>query len=274
VSRRSPEITLSIPGLDDFGQTKSALVAAGLGPRVSTIEILWDNFCALDPVRLAEDLSALADRVMFHIMWSRYLELDADAFSDYLKRLRQHVRALRPVAVSDHLCRFQSHDLWVGAGHEYSYDRFDHVAARVEQYQDVIGQTLLIENHASVDQPAAKQIEFLHALIARTGCGVLFDVSNAVVGELNGRGNVELWMPLLQDRALRCHVGSYIHDSDVDRFIDTHDSDVSAATEAALRRLCGSAQFRIDSITYERDFNRTTEGITRDLVRIAECTCP
>jgi uncharacterized protein (UPF0276 family) len=273
MSRRPPEITLSIPQLYEFSQTQAALAAAGLGARVPTIEILWDNYCALDPVRLADDLSVMADRVMFHIMWSRYLELDDEAFSDYLTRLRHHVRAVRPVAVSDHLCRFQVRGVFVGAGQEYAYDRLDYVCDRVAQYQDAIGQTLLIENNASNEHSVATQIEFLHALITRTGCGVLFDVSNAVVGELNGQGDLEMWMPLLRDRALRCHVGSYVYDTDVDTFIDNHSVEVSAATEAALRALCGSAQMQIESITYERDFNRTTEGITRDLVRIAECAC-
>ena len=270
---RSPELTTSLPALSDFTQTRAALEAAGLGSRVPTIEILWDNYCSLDPAQVADDLATLADRVMFHIMWSRFLELDDAAFADYLARLKRHVEVLRPVAVSDHLCRFQFDGLYVGAGQEYSYDQLDRVAARVSRYQDAIGQTLLIENNASLEQPADKQIAFIHDLVERTGCGLLFDVSNAVVGELNGQGAVERWLPLLAGRTLRCHVGSYVLDVEVDRFIDTHDADVTSETEAGLRKLLAAADVQIASITYERDFNRTSEAITRDLGRIAECLC-
>jgi len=266
-----PELTLSLAALSDFTQTRSALEAAGLGTRVPTIEILWDNFCAVDPAQLADDLATLADRVMLHIMWSRYLELDDAAFADYLARLRRHVQVLRPVAVSDHLCCFQFDGLYVGAGQEYDYARLDDVAERVARYQDAIGAPLLVENNASLEQPVAKQLAFLHELSLRTGCGILFDISNAVVGELNGRGAVAAWLPLLAGRTLRCHIGSYVHDADVDRYIDSHDTDVSRATQAALTALLAAPGICIESITYERDFNRTSEALTRDLVRIAEC---
>lgn len=273
VVARTPEVTASLAALSDFTQTQAAFEAAGLGTRVPTIEILWDNYCSLDPAQLADDLANLADRVMIHIMWSRFLDLDDAAFADYLTRLKHHVQVLRPVAVSDHLCCFQFDGLYVGAGQEYSYDRLDHVAARVSRYQDAIGSTLLIENNASLEEPVDKQIAFIHDLIERTGCGILFDVSNAVVGELNEQGSFERWLPLLAGRTLRCHVGSYHRDEDVDRFVDSHDREVSSQTEVGLRKLLATAGVEIASITYERDFNRTTEAIARDLACIAECIC-
>lgn len=266
-----PELTLSLGTLSDFTQTRDALAAAGLGARVPTIEILWDNYCAFDPAQLADQLAALADSVMFHVMWSRFLERDEPAFADYLSRLAEHVRVIRPIAISDHLCRFKLGGTFVGAGQEYTYDRLDHARARVARYQDAIGQPLLIENNASCEQPLAKQIDYVHELIERTGCGILYDVSNAVAGELNGRGAAALWRPLLAGRALRCHVGSYVYDADVDRQIDAHDTDVSTATQDALGELVRAPDITIASITYERDFNRTTEALTADLQRIQEC---
>src|SRR5262245_61557413 len=125
-----------MPTLALFGETRSALEAAGLGTRVPTIEILWDGFCALDPNRVADQLATLADRVMFHIMWSRFFELDEAAFVDYLARIAQHVRVIQPIAVSDHLARFRYDGLFVAAGQEYAYDDLEHVAARVARYQD------------------------------------------------------------------------------------------------------------------------------------------
>jgi len=265
------ELTVSLRSLSSFTETRQAIAAAGLGERLATLELLWDNYCALDPVRLVEDLAPLADRLMLHVMWSRFLELDEAALASYLERLARHVRVLRPLAVSDHLCRFKIGATFVSAGQEYDYEHLDHVRERVARYQDAIGQPLLIENNASLEQPVAKQAAFIHELIERTGCGLLYDVSNAVAGELNGCGSAELWRPLLAGRPLRCHVGSYHHDDDTDREIDSHDVDVSAATRDALRALARAPGIAIESITYERDFNRTVENVTADLVGLKGC---
>jgi uncharacterized protein (UPF0276 family) len=258
-------ITLSAGSLADFGQTAEALRAAELAPEA--IEILWDNFCALDPARLADDLAALADRVMVHVMWSRYLELDEAAFVAYLARLRAHVDVLRPLAVSDHLCRFQFGGAFVGSGQERDYDDLAFTCERVARYQDAIGTQLLVENTASSEHPAAMQIDFVAELQARTGCGILFDISNAVVGELNGFGNVAEWLPLIAGRTIRCHVGSYSRDGE--HWVDSHDADVGAATEAAIALVSRAA--RIESITYERDANRSAAAIAADLRRIGSC---
>ncbi|HEV7558796.1 MAG TPA: DUF692 family protein [Kofleriaceae bacterium] len=264
-------ITLSVGALAELGESTAALRAAGLGDRVSAIEILWDNYCSLDPVRLADDLATVADRVMLHVMWSRYLELDRVELDDYLARLRRHVDALRPIAVSDHLCRFQLGGAFVGAGQERTYDDLEHVCERVARYQDAIGTQLLVENTASSEHPASVQVEFVEAVMARTGCGLLFDISNAVVGELNGLGPIEVWLPLVTGKPVRCHVGSYTHDLEVDRYIDTHATAVSRATETAIAVVARAA--RIDSITYERDHDRTIDGIAHDLRRIGACAC-
>jgi uncharacterized protein (UPF0276 family) len=260
-------ITLSAGGLADFGQSAEALRAADLRP--SAIEILWDNFCALDPARLADDLAALADRVMLHVMWSRYLELDDAVFAAYLARLRAHVDVLRPLAISDHLCRFRFGGAFVGSGQERDYDDLDFTCERVARYQDAIGRQLLVENTASSEHSAARQIEFVGELQARTRCGILFDISNAVVGELNGLGAVRDWLALIAGKTIRCHVGSYSRDVEAECYVDSHEADVSAATEAAIALVSRSAT--IESITYERDANRSAEAIAADLRRIGAC---
>jgi uncharacterized protein (UPF0276 family) len=270
----APELTVSLGCLSEYTQTRTALAAAGFPARIPTLEILWDNYCALDPVQLADDLAVIADRVMLHVMWSRLLEVDDAAFGDYLARLARHVRVLRPLAVSDHLCRFRIGGTFVGSGQEYAYDAFALARDRIARYQDAIGQPLLIENNASLEQPVAKQVAFLHELMEAAGCGILYDISNAVVGELNGCGRAEQWRPLIAGRALRCHIGGYDYDAEVDRQIDSHASDVSRATQDALRELLRAPGIRIESITYERDLNRTVDAVAADLRRIAECLEP
>ena len=263
---RHTALTLSVPALGTFGETRAVLAECGLGARLETVEILWDNYCSLDPVRLRDDLAVLADEVMIHTMWSRFLEIDDDAFAAFARHLREHVQVLRPTAVSDHLCRFMFGGLFVAAGQEIAYDRIDHAADRVARYQDAIGQRLLVENTASIEHPVQRQLAYLDELMRRTGCGVLFDVSNAVAGELNGCGDVTEWLPLVAGHDLRCHVGSYSRDEEIDCYVDSHDSDVSAATTRALPLVLAAAN--VASVTYERDFNRSVGAIARDVDQI------
>src|SRR5262245_28423456 len=129
-----PELTVSLRSLSSFTETRQAIAAAGLGERLPTLELLWDNYCALDPVQLADDLAPLADRLMLHVMWSRFLELDDAALASYLERLARHVRVLRPLAVSDHLCRFKLGATFVGAGQEYDYDHLEPARGRIARY--------------------------------------------------------------------------------------------------------------------------------------------
>ncbi len=269
---RPPELTLSINNLGDFELAASAIAEAGLGERLPLIEILWDNYCALDPEKLAAYLFRFSDNVSLHIMWSRFLEVDDDTLDAYLRRLRAHVAVLRPCAVSDHLCRFSSGPLHLVFGQELGYDRLDHACARVDRYQRAIGMPLLVENAASIEYPAEIQREFIDRLVARTGCGILFDVSNAVVGELNRQGAVEPWIEFLRGRELRCHVGSYALEEKTGLVQDTHSTAVTPETERALRLLTQAT--RVHSICYERDYNKTASAIAADLVRIRACCVP
>jgi uncharacterized protein (UPF0276 family) len=260
-------LTLSVGKLAELDFAAAALAEAALAP--ACIEVLWDNYCHLDPGALAGYLARLSDRVALNVMWSQFLERDAAAWASYLARLRQHVRVLRPIAVSDHLCRFRSHgNHALAIPQEHDYADLDHVCARVAQYQDAIGQPLLVENFASTDAPAERQLAFLDRLVERTGCGILFDVSNAVVGELNGLGDVALWMRWLAGRSLRLHVGSYVYNERTGLHHDTHSTEVSALSIARLAEVIAATE--VLSITFERDHDKTVAGVARDLRRIAE----
>lgn len=127
------EVTISINNLREFSTYREALRTAGLQP--GFVEILWDNYCHIDPHALATMLAEVSPRVALHIMWSRFLELDEEALCDYLGRLRRHVEVLRPVYVSDHLCRFRIGAFFLAAPLELDYTDLGHVRERVLRYQ-------------------------------------------------------------------------------------------------------------------------------------------
>lgn len=108
----------------------------------------------------------------------------------HLRELRQLCDAVNPSSVSEHLC-------WNTAGgiaindllpFPYTRDALSHVAARVRQVQDVLGHQILIENlsyYVAFNNSEMREEEFLTELVARTGCGLLFDVNNIYVNTVN-----------------------------------------------------------------------------------------
>jgi uncharacterized protein (UPF0276 family) len=109
---------------------------------------------------------------------------------EHLRELRRLCDAVCPASVSEHLC-------WNSVGgiaindllpFPYTRDALDHVAARVQQVQDVLGRRILIENlsyYIAFRESEMREEEFLAELVARSGCGILFDVNNLYVNSVN-----------------------------------------------------------------------------------------
>jgi uncharacterized protein (UPF0276 family) len=110
--------------------------------------------------------------------------------AEHLRELRRLFDAVQPVSVSEHLC-------WNTVGGNaindllpfpYTRDALNHVADRVQQVQDVLGRRVLIENlsyYLAFSSSEMREEEFLSELVARTGCGILFDVNNLFVNAVN-----------------------------------------------------------------------------------------
>ncbi|HVC52596.1 MAG TPA: DUF692 domain-containing protein [Stellaceae bacterium] len=108
----------------------------------------------------------------------------------HLARLRGVVERIEPALVSEHLS-------WTVVGGRYLADllplpltdeAFDLVRRHVDQVQAVLGRRILVENPSTYLQFRHSTIpewEFLAALAARTGCGVLCDVNNIHVSACN-----------------------------------------------------------------------------------------
>ncbi len=79
------------------------------------------------------------------------------------------------------------------------------------------------------------QADFYARLVADTGCGVLFDLSNAVVAELNTGYPALRWLPVV--RAMpHFHIAGYRRtEGEPALVIDSHDSPIAEDTLAFLR---------------------------------------
>src|SRR5215467_6784376 len=108
----------------------------------------------------------------------------------HLKRLLSFIDRIHPFIVSGHLA-------WSTYGNDYLNDLLplpcDEEALRVvtvhvNEVQDFLGRSYLIENPASYvgfRSSTMPEAEFLSELVGRTGCGLLCDVSNIVVSAHN-----------------------------------------------------------------------------------------
>ncbi|ALA20062.1 MULTISPECIES: DUF692 domain-containing protein [unclassified Chelatococcus] len=156
----------------------------------------------------------------------------------HLARFRELVARYEPALVSEHLA-------W--STHEtaffndllplpYTPETLARVAAHVEEVQEAIGRPILIENPATYllfRESTMSETDFLGALVARTGCGLLLDVNNVFVSATNHRFSA---LDYLADFPLAAvgeiHLAGHTEQADDEGeplIIDSHDRPVADA---------------------------------------------
>lgn len=245
-----------------------ALARCGRPDGLPFVEFLWDNYSHMDPSRVLDDLGAYGERVAFHVMWSRFLDVEDDELNDYLTRIRAFVRAMNPIYVSEHAATFKVGRVHLTAATEIDWDgQIDRICERVGRYQDAIGARLLLENYGSMDGRGRRQLEHLAAIADRTGCGILFDISNAVMAELNGAAPFEPWLQLLEgEPEVRCHVGGHSIDPLLGVYEDSHAVALSERTMEALEETL--QRLDVASVCFERAYNLDPVEMGADMSRV------
>lgn len=151
----------------------------------------------------------------------------------YLARLRALVDEIDPLFVSDHLSwtrveGFSAHDL---LPLPYTKEALDLVCANVHRAQDALGRAMLVENPSTYIElgPAGMtEWEFLGALCARTGCGLLLDVNNVFVSASNhGFDPVAYLDAVPHEHVRQLHLAG--HNQGKELLIDTHDQPVPSS---------------------------------------------
>lgn len=158
----------------------------------------------------------------------------------HLRRIREFVDRLNPALVSGHLA-------WSTHGAEYLNDLlplpYDEetltlVSTQLDEVQDGLGRPFLLENPSSYVGFAAStmtEVEFLNALVERTGCQLLCDVSNVYVSGHNMGYDPRAYLDGLPREAIgELHLGGFTPEEDEALpggtvLIDTHASRVADA---------------------------------------------
>ena len=130
-----------------------------------------------------------------------------------------------------------------------------HVAVRVKQVQDMLGQRIALENASYYAQPCADmtEAEFIGAVLKESDCDLLLDVNNIYVNSINHRYDPVAFMDALPlERVRYIHIAGH-YDEAEDLKVDTHGTGVIDPVWSLLRE----AYDRLGPVPtlLERDFN-------------------
>lgn len=170
----------------------------------------------------------------------------------HLRSLRALIDRYSPRLVSEHLSWSSVdgrhfHDL---LPLPYTEEALRHIAERIERTQEYLGRRILIENLSSYveySHSTMPEWEFLGAVAARSGCGILLDVNNIYVSSCNHGFDAAHYVQAIPSQFVgEMHLAGHAvrHAPDGTILIDTHDQPVSAPVwrlfELSARRFAGA----------------------------------
>lgn len=168
---------------------------------------------------------------------------------DELEQLAKLCERYGPASVSDHLS-------WSGSSADryadllpvpYTYVTLDHVAAQIGRVQDWLKRSILIENpsrYLSYAQDEIDEVSFIHALCAKSGCGLLFDINNVEVSCTNLGTDPLAYVDAIDPGLVgEIHLAGHATEWHDNRplLIDDHGSPVTALTWQLFDRFIGRA---------------------------------
>jgi uncharacterized protein (UPF0276 family) len=185
--------------------TKTLPARAGLGlkpehyetiiagePDVGFFEVHAENYMGAGgpPHRYLEDIAARYPLSLHGVGLSIGAARPLD--KAHLGRLKALNERYRPQSFSEHLA-WSTHDS--GFLNDllplpYTDETLERVCAHVDETQQALGRRMLLENPSTYvlfEESTIDEIDFLEAVAARTGCGLLLDVNNVMVSAVNHR---------------------------------------------------------------------------------------
>ena len=155
----------------------------------------------------------------------------------HLEKLKRLIERYQPALVSDHLSwsscdgRYRNDLLPL----PYTEEALAHIARRIDEAQDFLGRQLLIENpstYLEFVESATPEVEFMCALVERSGCALLLDVNNVYVSATNHGFDARQYIQSVPASAVReIHLAGHTvkQYDDGAILIDTHDNVVCDA---------------------------------------------
>ncbi len=230
---------------------RSGIQGAGLGVRMPHVpallaepiaglwlELLLDNWL-YDGVVPSRLLSALAER---YPLTAHGVGLSLASLGPldmgYLAKVKKTLQRCGAVVYSEHLSFSHLQNADGKSQHipdllplPFTEQALKHISIRIQQVQDYLGGRMLIENisaYIEFKESELSEGEFLTELVKRTGCGILLDVNNLYVNEVNlGRNAQDVIDALPTDAVHEIHLAGYEQKEGF--LLDAHNNTVSAA---------------------------------------------
>ena len=157
----------------------------------------------------------------------------SDPDPDHLSALKRLVERVQPTLVSEHLAwsRLDGRCFPDLLPVPRTNEVLRRLAANIGRVQDELGREILIENpshYLALRDHAWSETSFLSELARRTGCKLLIDVNNVVVGAHNLGYDPEAWLDAIPTKLIgEIHLAGHALDDEGSLLIDSHDAPVS-----------------------------------------------
>lgn len=195
-------------------------------PAVAWFEVHSENFFVSGGPALAV-LEALRRRYPLSLHGVGMSLGGADRLDQqHLRQLKALAQRIQPAAISEHLCWSAIGGRWLNdlLPLPYTREALDRVCGNIDQLQETLGRTILVENVSSYlrflpeDMP---EWVFVAEVARRTGCSLLLDVNNIHVSACNhGFDAMDFLAGIPVDTVAEIHLAGY---EEVDGLlVDTH----------------------------------------------------
>lgn len=161
-------------------------------PPVPWFEILIDNYFSEGGLAL-HNLGKIRENypIVFHSVGMSLAGTDSLNY-EWFRRLKALKDIYQPAWVSDHLCwtQFAGHHVHDLLPFPLNRSTLAHVADRVMEVQEILGEEILVENVSSYlrfKDSEMDEADFLYELCTKTGCYILLDVNNIHVSATNNQ---------------------------------------------------------------------------------------
>ncbi len=190
----------------------------------------------------------------------------------YLRMLKDFVDRLQPQVVSDHLCfsRSHAHNSFDLLPLKRCPEMLEIICDNVSRTQEALGRTIALENVSEYVEWKGNTLsegEFLNAICERTGCGILLDVNNLYVNQVNfGRSALQTLQELKTSHVVQYHVAGH---TVCDGYLnDTHDKPVCPE----VWKILGEALLRFgpQPVILENDADEITVSDLKAEIRVGQ----
>ena len=181
---------------------------------------------------------------------------------EHLQRLKALNERYRPAMFSEHLAWSTHGEVFLNdlLPVPYTPETLERICDHIDEVQTTLGRRMLLENPSTYvlfEESSIGEIDFLSQIVARTGCGLLFDINNVFVSASNHGTSPEAYVDAFPlDLVGEIHLAGHATTTDdvgAPLLIDAHDRPVDDAVWALYERVIARGGRRPTLIEWDND---------------------